>query len=165
MPSPLDRREPCQCEGDGINAGTEIDDRVAPGAVGYRRAHLLDQGFARRLDRHARQHGPGSILDQPRDARLGVGIRRDQERQHARARRLNKQSAHTLILLIRVFSAVAGVESQAAIRPSDLRSRSSRLYPQSFSTAPSFRSRSPVLVRLLIVALPARMVSAIVVAV
>ena len=56
-PVTLERVEPGQAEGDRIGAGPQVDDPVGAGTVRHRGAGLFDQHVARRLDRHARQHG------------------------------------------------------------------------------------------------------------
>jgi hypothetical protein len=60
-------------ERDGINAGPQIDDRVASLRVADRRAGPLDEHVARRFHSDARQHGAGGVPHEPGDRALREG--------------------------------------------------------------------------------------------
>ena len=76
-------REARDGEGDLVDAGTKVDDRVSSLSVADRGAHLLDDRRTRRFDRDARQHGARRVLHETGDAALG----RDGPRQQQRAER------------------------------------------------------------------------------
>ena len=63
---------PVKREVDRVGAGPQIDDTIAAGLVGDRRADLFDQCRARRFDRHSWKHGARRVLDDAGNRRLGV---------------------------------------------------------------------------------------------
>ena len=87
MPSRITVEKPSRLNVTDVGAGPQVDDVVAPFAVGHHRADLLDQRRTGRFDGHARHRQAGRISDHTGDAGrlLGrrIGRHREKERQNA----------------------------------------------------------------------------------
>src|SRR5262249_46347904 len=84
-------------EGDRIRARADVDDRVAPVAVGLDAAYSFDEDRARRFDGDARENGAGRVLDETGNGALcarGGGHQHDGEHD-GEARTQNGSTAHT----------------------------------------------------------------------
>ena len=68
-----DTIESLQLEGDDVGAGPQVDDRVAPRAVGRRRSHLFDKDRTGSFDRHAGKNCARRIRHDTDDARALLG--------------------------------------------------------------------------------------------
>jgi hypothetical protein len=71
----LDRAEAGQREYDRVGARPQVDDLVLSGPIRNDRPRLLDQSWAGRFNRHARQNGAGRVLDDAGNRPLGVSGR------------------------------------------------------------------------------------------
>jgi hypothetical protein len=90
----LDGVEAGSCEGDRINARTQVDDAVLARAVGQRRSGAFDQGVARRNNRDARQNGTGDVLHRAGNRRLGEHQIRECEQTRQRQRAACNRTSH-----------------------------------------------------------------------